>query len=123
MEATAYGARHVLEVMHDAGGSGRKAFAVGGGTKGGLWPQIISDITGLTQEITEQSVGACYGDAMLAGVASGVIERDANWLNVVGKIEPNPENKKLYDDLYKMYRSMHTQTVDIQHELAALQAK
>ena len=51
MEATAYGARHVLEVMHDAGGSGRKAFAVGGGTKGGLWPQIISDITGLTQEI------------------------------------------------------------------------
>ena len=60
---------------------------------------------------------------MLAGVASGVIDRDTNWLNVVGTVEPNPHNTVLYDDLYAMYRSMHTQTVDIQHQLAALQAK
>lgn len=44
-----------------------RGFAVGGGTTGGLWPQIVSDVTGMTQQITEQSVGACYGDAMFAG--------------------------------------------------------
>lgn len=123
MEATAYGARHVLEVMHDAGGSGRKAFAVGGGTKGGLWPQIISDITGLTQELTEQSVGACYGDAMLIGVAGGFIDEDADWSPRVGTIEPNPDNKAAYDELYGIYRHLHTATVDLQHQLAALQQR
>jgi xylulokinase len=95
MEATAYGARHVLEVMHDAGGSGRKAFAVGGGTKGGLWPQIISDITGLTQEITEQSVGACYGDAMLIGVAGGFIDEDADWSPRWAQSNQTPTTRRL----------------------------
>ncbi len=122
MEATAFGACHILDAMKEAGASTSHSFAVGGGTTGGLWPQIVSDITGLTQHITEQSVGACYGDAMLAGVASGVIDRDTNWLNVVDSVEPNPKNAALYDELYTMYRSMHTQTVDIQHRLAALQA-
>ncbi len=121
MEATAYGARHVLEVMHEAGGSGRRAYAVGGGTKGGLWPQIISDITGLTQEITEQSVGACYGDAMLIGVAGGFIEPDADWSPKVGTVEPNPANRARYDELYRIFRKLHPATVDLQHELAAIQ--
>lgn len=121
MEATAYGARHILEVMHDAGGEGRKAFAVGGGTKGGLWPQIISDVTGLSQQITEQSVGACYGDAMLIGVAAGFIEPDADWSPRVGSVEPNPANRARYDELYDVFRHLHPATVDLQHRLAAIQ--
>ena len=121
MEATAYGARHLLEVMHDAGGEGQTAYAVGGGTKGGLWPQIISDVTGLSQQITEQSVGACYGDAMLIGVAGGFIDADTDWSPKVGSVEPNPENKARYDQLYKVFRRLHPATVELQHELAALQ--
>lgn len=121
MEATAYGARHILEVMDDAGGEGRKAYAVGGGTKGGVWPQIISDITGLSQEITEQSVGACYGDAMLIGVAAGLIEPDTDWSPKVGSVEPNPDNKERYDELYRIFRKLHPATVDLQHDLAKIQ--
>ncbi|MGH3146636.1 MAG: FGGY-family carbohydrate kinase, partial [Rubrobacter sp.] len=68
LEATAFGARHLLEVVNEAGGESERVVAVGGGTKGGLWTQIISDITGMTQGIPEQTVGACYGDAMLAGI-------------------------------------------------------
>lgn len=121
MEATAYGARHLLEVMHDAGGGGRRAYAVGGGTKGGLWPQIVSDITGLSQEISEQSVGACYGDAMLIGVAGGFIDKDADWSPRVGSVEPNEENKDRYDQLYRIYRQLHPATVTLQHALADFQ--
>ena len=120
-EATAYGARHILEVMEEAGGAGARAYAVGGGTKGGLWPQIISDITGLSQDITEQSVGACYGDAILAGMAAGVVSEDADWSPVVGHVTPNPDNKALYDQLYGIYRQLHKQTADIQHTLAYIQ--
>lgn len=120
-EATAYGARHILEVMEEAGGAGSRAYAVGGGTKGGLWPQIISDITGLEQDITEQSVGACYGDAMFAGMAAGVVDENANWSPVVDHVRPNPDNKALYDQLYGVYRHLHRQTADIQHTLANIQ--
>ena len=95
--------------------------AVGGGTTGGLWPQIVSDVTGLAQDITQQSMGACYGDAMLAGVASGIVERDAEWTSVARRVEPNPEAKRVYDELYAVYRELHPRTADLQHRLAALQ--
>lgn len=123
MEATAYGARHVLDVMQAAGGHSTRAYAVGGGTKAGLWPQIVSDVTGLTQEITEQSVGACYGDAMLAGVGVGLLDADADWTTVTGLVEPDPQARQTYDVLYGMYRELHRATEHLQHGLAHLQAQ
>jgi len=51
LEGTAYGVRHNLEAMDDAGGGTRRLVAVGGGTKGGLWTQIVSDVTGQPQEL------------------------------------------------------------------------
>jgi xylulokinase len=44
LEATAYGVRHIFEAMREAGGGGERLVAVGGGTKGGLWTQIVSDV-------------------------------------------------------------------------------
>ena len=44
LEATAYGVRHILETMRDAGGGGTRLVAVGGGTKGGLWTQVVSNV-------------------------------------------------------------------------------
>jgi sugar (pentulose or hexulose) kinase len=41
----------------------------------------------------------------------------------VGTIEPNPDNKAAYDELYGIYRHLHTATVDLQHQLAALQQR
>ena len=121
LEATAYGARHVLEAMADAGASTDRSFAVGGGTTGGLWPQIISDVTGLRQEITEQSVGACYGDAMLAGVGAGLVAEDAQWSARTGVVEPNPAAREVYDAYYADYRELHRATVGLQHAMAARQ--
>ena len=121
LEATAYGARHVLEAMHEAGASTDRSFAVGGGTTGGLWPQIISDVTGLRQEITEQSVGACYGDAMLAGVGAGLVSEDAQWSARTGFVEPNPAAQEAYEFYYSAYRELHRSTVNLQHAMAERQ--
>lgn len=122
LEATAYAARHILDAMAAAGSTPQRLFSVGGGTTGGLWPQIVSDVTGLPQQITEQSLGACYGDAMLAGVATGIVDRDAAWASVVRTVEPNPDVTRVYDELYAIYRELHPQTADLQHRLARLQA-
>ena len=46
LEGIAHGVRHNLEAFRDAGGPDPRLVAVGGGTRGGLWTQIVSDVTG-----------------------------------------------------------------------------
>ncbi|MGB4137790.1 MAG: FGGY family carbohydrate kinase, partial [Microbacterium sp.] len=69
LEATALGVRHNVETMRAAGADIRRIVAVGGGTQGRLWLQIISDVTGLVQEVPETTIGASYGAAFLAAGA------------------------------------------------------
>ena len=123
LEATAFGARHLLEVINETGGESEHVVAVGGGTKGDLWTQIISDITGMTQNLPEQTVGACYGDAMLAGIACGLVDHDARWTSTADTVEPDPENRELYNELYAIYRELYPATRQHSHALADIQSR
>lgn len=71
LEATAFGVRHNLDAMAAAADGQTRLIAVGGGVAGGLWPQIVSDVTGLSQDLPAQGIGASYGDALLAAEAIG----------------------------------------------------
>lgn len=121
LEATAYGVRHILEVMRTAGGEIKRLVAVGGGTKGNLWLQIISDITGLPQQIPEKTIGACYGDAFLAAIAARLIEPDANWNPIVTNVLPDAGTQEIYTKLYSIYRQLYPATLDLTHQLAEIQ--
>jgi xylulokinase len=123
LEATAFGIRHLLEAVHDAGGEAKRLVAVGGGTKGGLWPQIVSDVIDEPQELPEQTIGAAYGNALLAGIGSGIIEPDTDWSSVAETIEPNPDNREVYDELYKLYKNLYLDTRDTVHALANVQTQ
>lgn len=119
LEGIGYGVRHNLEAMSDAGGRARRLVAVGGGTKGGLWTRIVSDITGLPQQLPAETVGACLGDAMLAAEASGL--RTAEWNPVVTTIEPDPDRAGRYSEYYAHYRALYESTRATAHFLAAEQ--
>ena len=121
LEATAYGVRHIFEFMRDAGGGGERLVAVGGGTKGGLWTQIVSDVTGRPQELPEQTIGASYGDALLAARAIGLCEPDTDWSTISETVEPKAENHGIYDELYAIYRDLYPATREASHALADLQ--
>ena len=123
LEATAFGARHLLEAVNETGGEGERVVAVGGGTKGGLWTQIVSDVTGVRQTLPEQTVGACYGDAMLAGIAGGLLDRNAGWTSVADTVVPDPENRGIYDELYAIYRDLYPATRKQAHALANIQTR
>lgn len=118
LEATAFGVRHNLEAMRAAGGEERRLVAVGGGTKGGLWTQIVSDVVGRPQVIPSVTVGACYGDARLAGRATGLATGD--WNPAAGVVEPDPSTAEVYERLYGLYRDLYPATRDAAHTLAAL---
>lgn len=119
LEGIGYGVRHNLEAMAEAGGRARRLVAVGGGTKGGLWTRIVSDITGLPQQLPAETVGACLGDAMLAAEAAGV--DTAGWNPVVTTVEPDPAHTERYAQYYQHYRALYESTRDTAHFLAAEQ--
>jgi len=121
LEATAYGVRHIFESMREAGAGGERLVAVGGGTKGGLWTQIISDVTGRPQDLPEQAIGAAYGDALLAARAVGLAGPDTDWSRIVDTVEPDEANREIYDELYGVYRELYPATREQMHHLAGLQ--
>lgn len=96
LEATGYGIRHIMEVMREAGGGGKRVVAVGGGTKGGLWTQIVSNVTGMEQVLPRETIGACYGDAMLAAQGVGLYAQGAAWNPQSSVVQPEPGSGELY---------------------------
>ena len=120
-QSIGFGVRHILEALEAAGGAPARFVAVGGGTKGGLWTQIVSDVTGRPQEIPAETIGACFGDALLAAIGAGLMPADTSWATVAETVEPNPASRDVYDELYGVYRSLYPATVQQAHALAALQ--
>jgi xylulokinase len=120
LEATAYGVRHNLESIAELGAEVRRTVAVGGGVRGDLWPRIVSDVCGVEQEIPAVTVGASFGDALLAGIASGVLAPETSWSRVERTVEPNAEYRERYDELYDVYRALYPATRAQAHALAGL---
>lgn len=119
LEATGYGVRHNIEAIEAAGGDIRRIVAVGGGVQGGLWTQIVSDITGRPQEIRAQSIGASYGAAFLAAQLIAPVSIDA-WNPVQEIVTPRAER---YEDLYGLYGDLYARTADTVHALAERQER
>ena len=121
LEATAFGVRHNLETIALSGEEPNRYVAVGGGTTGGLWTQIVTDVIGRPQQIPRHTIGAAYGDAFLAAVAAGnaAIGDIGAWNPVDHVVEPDPERHRRYTKLYQHYRELYPATVGIVHSLVA----
>ena len=124
LEGTGYGVRHNLETMADMGATPKRVVAVGGGASNALWLQLVSDISGVAQFLPERTIGASYGNAFLAGVATGIIpDRSAittEWVKVRRVIEPDPEAAAIYEPYYAVYQSLYEHAKEDLHALARL---
>ncbi|HEY4225699.1 MAG TPA: FGGY family carbohydrate kinase [Pseudolysinimonas sp.] len=120
LEATAFGVRHNVETMRAAGAVPRRVVAVGGGTQGELWTQIVSDVTGLEQIIPAVTIGASFGAAYLA---AGLVAdtRIGDWNTIERRVAPDPRTAAAYDELYALYRELYPATAAVSHRLAELQ--
>jgi len=102
LEGVSYGVRHNFEAMTEAGATPRRLVAVGGGTRGNLWTQILSDVTGMAQDLPTITIGASYGDARMAADACEV--DTSGWNPVAMRVEPDETTFEVYGDLYDVYR-------------------
>ena len=89
---------------------GTVATAIGGGTKGKLWLQMVADVLGITLKTTQCS-DSSLGSAMLAGIATGVFHDAADAVSKCVKekdiVYPNKENTEKYREMFAVYKRIH----------------
>jgi xylulokinase len=120
LEATAYGVRQHLDLFAELGAAPAELVAVGGGTAGGLWTQIVTDVTGREQRLPKVTIGAAYGDALLAARAVGLATPDAVWAEADAVTRPNEATRRVYDRIYREYLHLYRTSIETVHALADL---
>ncbi|ACL69714.1 FGGY-family carbohydrate kinase [Halothermothrix orenii] len=111
MEGVAYALRHNMEsVFNKDINLDGEVILVGGAAKSKIWPKIFADVTGFPVKIIKNDVEAPLGDALLAGVGTGVIKNPdilKEWLIYEDIIMPDRTNKEIYDEYYVQYKTAY----------------
>ena len=113
IEATAFGARAILERIKEYGVPVDRIVCAGGiAEKNPLLMQIYADITGCTMQVSGSTqacaLGAAIGAAVLAGAHQDFPTAQKKMTTVKAKsYRPIAANRATYDRLYALYRKTH----------------
>jgi L-ribulokinase len=113
IEATAFGARAIIERIREYGVPLNRVVCAGGiARKNPMLMQIYADITGCTMLVAGSSQACALGSAISAAVLAGYHKDFATAQKKMTFLEkkaykPIPANRKVYDRLYKQYRKIH----------------
>jgi L-ribulokinase len=113
IEATAFGARAIIERLRQYGVPTDKVVCTGGiAEKNPLLMQIYADVTGCVMQVAGSSQTCALGSAIAAAVLAGAhpdfaIAEAAMTSLKPEAFEPIAENQAIYDQLYALYRELH----------------
>jgi L-ribulokinase len=117
VEATAFGARVIMERYEAYGLDVRRIINCGGiSVKNRMVMQIYADVMGRPLQISRSqqtcALGAAMSGAVVAGTARGGFEHfaaasDAMTGVLESSFEPDPSSRAVYDRLYALYLRMH----------------
>ena len=109
MEGISYSMRDCLEEIKAQKIAVDQYRIIGGGAKGKLWRQILCDVLGTPLTCTVDN-DSSLGAAMLAGVAIGAFDgyedSVARCVRVADVVTPIPENMKIYEEGFQIYREI-----------------
>jgi L-ribulokinase len=111
-EATAFGARAVVERFREEGIGIEEIHAVGGvARKSSLVMQILSDVLNREIRVLKNDQAVALGAAMFAAVVAGLYPDIRAAQNAMASpveriYSPNPERAGVYDSLYARYRKL-----------------
>ena len=113
IEATAFGARAILERLKEYGVPVDRIVCAGGiAEKNPLLMQIYADITGCTMQVSGSSQACALGSAIAAAVLAGAYQDFPNAQKKMTSVQaksyrPIAANRKVYNQLYTLYRTTH----------------
>lgn len=124
MEGVAYAMYDSFRLIRDAGLEIRTPMVLNeGGAVSVLWRRIITDVFNVPISLVKRRTGAPYGDAILAGVATGLWPDYAvakEWAEYVEPMEPNIENHERYMAYFALYKRIYEHVKEDYRELARL---
>lgn len=130
IEATAFGARTIIEAFVGAGVPVHELVISGGLTKNCLLMQIYADVTDLPLSVITSEQGPALGSAIHAAVAAGAYPDVPAAAALMGKVQrsvyvPIPANVEQYQRLFDEYTTLHDYFGrggnDVMHRLKARQ--
>lgn len=96
--------------------------SVGGGAKNKTWLQMQADIFNKNIVTLEIENGPSTGAAMLAAVGAGYYDDfktcAKDFVKYKKEYKPNPENVKIYEKYYEVYRMVYPNTKEISNKLS-----
>lgn len=113
IEATAFGARAIIERLREYGVPIRRIVCAGGiAEKNPLLMQIYADVTGCTMMVAGSSQACALGAAVAASVVAGTHPDFATAQRMMTHLseaayKPRPGSRATYDKVYALYRELH----------------
>ena len=111
LEGAAFGVRHNVDAFEACGPRAAEVRIQGGAARSALWTQIICDVVDRPVLVPPVSAGAAVGDAVLAGLATGVFPDAATAVTACAAPRavhrPDPGAVARYDRLYPIYLSTY----------------
>ena len=113
IEATAYGARAIIERIEEYGVPVKRIVCAGGiAEKSPMLMQIYADVTGRTMQVAGSSQACALGSAVSAAVLAGVFpnfpaaQKAMTSLKPI-QYKPRAAAQKTYNKLYRLYKAVH----------------
>lgn len=119
-EAVCYSIKQHFNIFEELNVPINNIMVTGGGVKNKLWVQMLSDILGRELNTPKITLGASYGDALMAMIGVGHMKDFSEARNLIESGTVYSPNKDLYDtynSYYKLYEKLYIQNKDIMHEL------
>jgi len=111
MEGVAYAMYDSFRLIKEAGLPVNYPMVLNeGGAVSRLWRQIITDVFNVPIVLVKRRTGAPYGDAILAGVATGIFEDFSvarDWVEYVEPMEPDPARHARYMAHFALYKRIY----------------
>lgn len=124
MEGITFSLRDSLEIFRDAGKEITEIISIGGGAKNPQWLQMQADIFNTTVYKLQNEQGPSIGACMIAAVGAGIFKSFEEAVDVCvtlgDKFEPNVDNVAVYNEVYKVYTQVYTQTKVLNDQLQQL---
>lgn len=110
LEGVAMSLKDCMQTLEELDVKMTRLRIIGGGAKGMLWRQIVSDVLGMKLEKVRVD-DSSFGTAMLAAVGTGwfgsFAEAAERCVEIESVSEPIASNCEAYEELFKKYKAIH----------------